>query len=158
MWYHSPITEGWLAIWAQQFLEGTSPVFRHGTSAKNTRCIWKHNARFLLKRSVPFQTYMLWVMHSAFWKQWNVCMVPSQCTMPIKMHMFFRDVRIVKSCRIVEYRIVPNGWDQLFANTNTNTNSRYWKEVWTFFPKKTLFSLSDSELPPNNFFVPYETL
>ena len=44
-----------------------------------------------------------------------------------------RDVRIVKNCRIVEYRIVPNSWDQLFANTNTN--SKDWKEVWTPLPK-----------------------
>ena len=49
------------------------------------------------------------------------------------------DARIVKICRIDEYQIVPNSWDKLFANTNPNTNSKYWKEVWTLLPKKNLF-------------------
>ena len=50
----------------------------------------------------------------------------------------------MKICQIVEYQIVPNSWDQLFANTNTN--SKYWKEVLTLLPKKAFFVLSD---PPS---------
>ena len=38
-----------------------------------------------------------------------------------KVSLDTRDARIVKICQIAEYRIVPNSWDQLFSNTNTNS-------------------------------------
>ena len=59
---------------------------------------------------------------------------------------------------IVEHRIVPNSWDQPFANTNPNTNSKYWKEVWTLLPKKTFLPSVTLSSHPKRFVVPYETL
>ena len=59
-----------------------------------------------------------------------------------------RDVRIVKICRIVEYRIVSNIWDQLFqylririVSTGKSEDSR---------PEKNLSALGYAELPPKN--------
>ena len=68
------------------------------------------------------------------------------------------DAQIVKICRIVDHRRVPNSLDQLFANANPNTNSHCWREVWSLLPKKTFFVLSDPELQSKRFIVACETL
>ena len=49
----------------------------------------------------------------------------------VQLLKMIRYTRIVKIGRIVNYRISPNSWDQLFPNTNPN--SKYWKQ-WGLNP------------------------